>query len=172
MDIPEAFIDASRRYLVGEYEPKITRCLELLSDDEIWWRPNERSNSIGNLVLHLAGNIRQYVVSGVGGEEDVRRRDEEFAARGVMPREDLLDHLHVTLHDVDGVLERLSSADLGERRVIQGRSTTVFDAIYHAVEHFSMHTGQIIQITKQLKDRDLGFYTFQDGSVQRTWQRD
>ena len=211
MDISTEFIRASRRYLANEYLPKIERCLELLDEDEVWWRPNQHSNSIGNLVLHLAGNVRQYVVSGAGGEPDIRRRDEEFAAaqggkpaagstsavastsaKGMKSAErskledsdtptegrtpaagrtlaELSEHLRATMADVARVLDDLDPAVLQEIRTVQGREMTVFKAIYHAVEHFSMHTGQIIQITKQLKDTDLNFYSFKDGSVQTWW---
>lgn len=169
MDITKQFIDASRRYLLEEYLPKIERCLDLLNDDEVWWRPNEHSNSIGNLVLHLAGNVRQYVVSGAGGAADVRQRDEEFSARKSRTPGELSGHLRTTIEEVAAVLDELEPAALGDVRTVQGREMTVFRAIYHAVEHFSMHTGQIIQTTKQLKDTDLQFYTFERGSVQRRW---
>lgn len=169
MDFSKEFIDASVEYLTGHYLPKIERCVELLTDDEIWWRPNEHSNSVGNLILHLEGNIRQYVVSGVGGAEDVRTRDREFEARGAIPGRELVELLRVTLRDVAQVLAGLDRGRLSDRHRIQGREMTAFAAIYHAVEHFSMHCGQIIQITKQLKDRDLGFYSFVAGGVQRRW---
>src|SRR5690606_16860426 len=123
----------------------------------------------GNLVLHLCGNIRQYVVSGIGGEDDVRRRDEEFEARGGTKRDDRDAMLSTTIEDVAAVLDRLDPAMLQERRTIQGRERTVFHALYHAIEHFSMHTGQIIQLTKHLTGRDLEFYWFRDGNVQRNW---
>ena len=168
-DVSLRFIQASRRYLTEEYLPKIEHCLSLLTDEEVWWRPNDHSNSIGTLVLHLAGNVRQYIVSGAGGRPDIRRRDEEFAAaRGRSP-EELADHLRATLDDVAEALNDLDPADLSEIRTVQGREMSVFDAVYHAVEHFSMHTGQIIQTTKQLKDADLAFYTFRDGGVQTRW---
>src|SRR5690606_20082223 len=97
MDLEREFVTTSRAYLTDEYGPKIRRCLALLDDEQIWWRPNEQVNSIGNLVLHLCGNIRQYVVSGVGGEDDVRRRDDEFAARGGQTRDDLDTLLSTTI---------------------------------------------------------------------------
>ncbi len=161
------FIALSRHFLQESYLPKIQRCLEELTEEDIWWRPNDRSNSIGNMILHLAGNIRQYLVSGVGGEQDIRMRDEEFAAREVMTKDDLGRMIRDTLDEVDGVLAELDPEALSTVITVQGREITVFDAVYHAVEHFSMHTGQIIYAAKQRKDIDLSFYSFKKGTVHR-----
>lgn len=169
MALSSAFIETSRHYLQQAYRPKIERCLDDLSEDAVWWRPNDRSNSIGNLILHLAGNVRQYIVSGAGGEADIRIRDEEFAAREGVAKDDLLRILTETLADVDRVLEHLDPAALSRSIIVQGREMTVFEAVYHAVEHFSMHTGQIIYITKQLTGEDLGFYTFEGDAVRRKY---
>lgn len=166
-----AFIDYSRRLLAQDYLPKIERCLEQLSDEEVWWRPNEASNSIGNLLLHLAGNIRQWIVSGVGGAPDVRRRQEEFDARTPVPAATLLARLKEALGEVDGVLAGLDPAALGETRVIQGHERTVLEAVYHVVEHFSMHTGQILYVTKLLKASDLNFYEVKGGVTTPTFRR-
>ena len=169
MDSARSFIALSRHFLRDSYMPKIERCLEELSDEDIWWRPNDRSNSIGNLVLHLAGNIRQYVVAGAGGAADIRIRDEEFAARDVMTKEDLRTMLSETLQEVDRSLAKLEPAVLGKMITVQGRDLSIFEAIYHAVEHFSMHTGQIIYAAKQMKDIDLKFYSFGGGAVTRQY---
>ena len=169
MDFAREFLQLSRRYFVEDYLIKIERCLELLTDEQIWWRANEHSNSIGNLILHLCGNVRQYVVTGVGGEADVRRRQEEFDARSAS-REELETLLRSTLDEVGSVLERVDPDRLADRCVLQGREMSKLEALYHAVEHFSMHTGQIILITKELVARDLGFYAFKDsGDVERRW---
>jgi uncharacterized damage-inducible protein DinB len=155
--------------LLEEYVPKIERCLERLSDEQIWWRPNEESNSIGNLVLHLCGNARQWIVSGVGGEADGRQRDAEFAQREVMPRDELLGLLRVTFEDVARVLCSLQPERLLERRTIQGSDVDLLQAIFHVTEHFSMHTGQIIMLTKMLTDTDLRFYDFSAGAPHERW---
>ena len=167
MDIAAEFIAASRHYLQRSYRPKIERCLAALSEEQIWWRPNERSNSVGNLILHLAGNIRQYVVSGAGGRPDIRIRDEEFAAREGISRSELVRLFADTLDEVDRTLDNLDAAALERTITVQGSDRTVFEAVYHAVEHFSMHTGQIIYITKQIAEVDLGFYSFHQGAVRR-----
>jgi uncharacterized damage-inducible protein DinB len=154
--------------LLEDYLPKIERCLERLTDQQIWWRPNEESNSIGNLVLHLCGNARQWIVCGVGGAPDTRERDAEFAQRDVIEREELLRLLQTTLADVGSVLKNYDPAALLESRTIQGSDVDVMQAIFHVTEHFSMHTGQIILLTKLLTASDLHFYDFDaDAPVQR-----
>jgi uncharacterized damage-inducible protein DinB len=154
---------------VEEYLPKIERCLERLSNEQIWWRPNEESNSIGNLVLHLCGNARQWIVSGVGGALDARERDAEFAQREAIERGELLALLRITLKDVESVLKTLTPETLLERRSIQGSDVDVLEAIFHVTEHFSMHTGQIIMMTKMLTSSDLRFYGFEAGAPVHRW---
>ncbi|HKQ50983.1 MAG TPA: DinB family protein [Pyrinomonadaceae bacterium] len=169
-DAAREFILKARSYLVEDYLPKIERCLAQLSDDEVWWRANPESNSIGNLLLHLAGNVRQWIVSGVGGERDARVRRLEFDQREVVPREELLGRLRQTLSEVDGVLSGLDPAGVLESRHIQGYDVTVLEAVFHVVEHFSMHTGQIILLTKLLKGADLQFYDFSGGDPVPAWK--
>src|SRR5687768_2724969 len=166
----ERFIDCALELLLEDYLPKIERCLERLTDEQIWWRANEESNSIGNLVLHLCGNARQWIVSGLGGETDRRQRDEEFARREVIARDELLDVLRAALRDVERVLRSLDPATLLERRSIQGSDVDVLQAIFHVTEHFSMHTGQIIMLTKMLTSTDLRFYDFEAGAPVERWQ--
>ena len=169
MEIGQAFIDRSSAYLKGDYLPKIRRSLEGLSDEDIWWCPNETSNSIGNLILHLAGNVRQWVVSGIGGAVDLRRRQEEFDAGGGLSGDELLAHLEEALEEVDRTLLGLSETELGAKRVIQGMDVSVMDALYHVVEHFSTHTGQIIYISKLRTGRDMGFWEVEDGKAIPKW---
>jgi uncharacterized damage-inducible protein DinB len=168
-EVGEAFIARSRAYLCGDYLPKLRRALEGLPEEDIWWRPNQASNSIGNLILHLAGNVRQWVVSGIGVGPDTRKREEEFSAAGGQSAEELLAHLEEALGAVDGVLSRLSSKELLEPRVIQGMDVSVLDALYHVVEHFSTHTGQILYLTKLRTGRDLGFWEIRDGRAIPKW---
>jgi uncharacterized damage-inducible protein DinB len=170
-EVAEAFISQARSLLSHDYLPKIERCLEKLSDDEVWWRANPESNSIGNLLLHLAGNARQWITSGLGAEADQRVRQVEFDERSTIPRGELLARLDETLKEVDGVLARLDPASILERRRIQGHDVTVLYAILHVVEHFSMHTGQIILITKMLTTGDLKFYDFSSGTPAPNWHK-
>ncbi|MDT5158403.1 MAG: hypothetical protein QOH51_2760 [Acidobacteriota bacterium] len=166
-----AFLEEARTYLRDDFLPKIERCLERLTDEQVWWRACEASNSIGNLLLHLEGNVRQWIISGVGGGEDLRVRDREFAERGGVPREELLSRLRATLVEADGVLARFDSSKLLERRPIQSLDVTVLSAVFHVVEHFSMHTGQIILLTKLLADADLALYDFSEGVPRPNWHK-
>lgn len=168
-DLAARFLERSRYYLGVEYPAKIRLAISAMDEGQVWWRPNESSNSAGNLVLHLAGNVRQWVVSGIGGQRDVRQRNAEFAAREGMNVAGLLEHLEGTLAEVDGVLASLSPAGLGEPRQIQGRSTTVFAAIYHVVEHFSTHTGQIVYLAKLHAPGAIQFYEDGDGLATATF---
>jgi uncharacterized damage-inducible protein DinB len=147
-DLATSFLERSRYYLGLEYPGKIRLALTAMPREQLWHRSNAASNSAGNLVLHLAGNVRQWIVSGVGGAPDVRRRDAEFAAREGATLDELLASLESTCAEAVAVLDRLDAASLAEARTIQGRSTTVFAAIYHVVEHFSGHTGQLILLAK------------------------
>jgi uncharacterized damage-inducible protein DinB len=153
----QLFIDESRHLLVRSYLPRIEQCLEKMTDEQIWWRANPDSNSVGNLLLHLAGNLRQWIVSGVGQTADTRDRPAEFSERGPIPRLELLSRLRTTVAEADLVLGRLSEAVLVERRHIQGDDVTVMEAVYHVIEHFSMHTGQIILLAKMWAG-DVGFF--------------
>ena len=161
-DAGTAMIALSRRYL-REYLTKIRLAVSVLDEHVVWARPNEASNSIGNLMLHLAGNARQWIVSGVGGARDVRDRQSEFDQRAPIAVTDLVDRLEQTISDVDRVLGSLSPADLHARRTIQANDVTVLEAIYHVVEHFSMHTGQIILLAKADQADRVRFYDMVDG---------
>jgi uncharacterized damage-inducible protein DinB len=117
-------------------------------------------------MLHLSGNARQWIVSGVGGAADVRDRQSEFDRRAPLPATSLIDWLEQTVTDVDRVLASLTSADLYSRRTIQANDVSVFEAIYHVVEHFSMHTGQIILLAKSKQPDRIRFYDMVDGHPQ------
>jgi uncharacterized damage-inducible protein DinB len=166
-DAATVLIALSRRYL-REYLTKIRLAVSVLDDDIVWARPNEASNSIGNLMLHLAGNARQWIVSGVGGATDIRDRQSEFDRRAPLPARSLIDSLEQTISDVDRVLASLTAADLHTRRTIQANDVSVFEAIYHVVEHFSMHTGQIILLAKNTQPDRIRFYDMVDGHPQLT----
>ncbi|HJQ30946.1 MAG TPA: DinB family protein [Pyrinomonadaceae bacterium] len=164
-----AFLEEARRYLGEDYLPKIERCLGRLTDEQVWWRASERSNSVGNLLLHLEGNLRQWVVCGAGGAADARVRDREFAERRELPRAELLTALRATVEEAVEALARLDPTELLETRSVQGLDVTLLEAVFHAVEHFSMHTGQIIMLTKMLADEDLAFYDFSEGVPRADW---
>jgi len=169
--IGQAFIVRSRAHLTDDYLPKIERCLELLSDEQIWWRANPQSNSIGNLLLHLSGNVRQWIVCGLGEVTDSRDRDSEFAQRDVITRDELLSRLRQTLSEADAALARFDPNKLLGKRRIQKLEVTALEAILHVVEHFSMHTGQIILLSKMFAEVDLGFYDFSDSIPVTKWKQ-
>src|SRR4051812_16987531 len=142
--LAQTFIDRSRYYLRTEYRTKLRAAVEAMPADALWWRGNEFSNSVGNLLLHLAGNVRQWIVGGVGRLTVERDRDGEFAATYGGTADALLIALENVLDEADAVLADLSAEDLSSRRTIQGRELTVIEAVYHVVEHFALHLGQII----------------------------
>ena len=158
MDVAAEFLARSRRYLAYEYPSKIQRCLDVLPTDAIWRRDDDASNSIGNLLLHLSGNIRQWIISGVGGAPDARQRSAEFDARAGGDAALLMERLLATVREADAVLASLDAERLAEARTIQGRDVKVLDAVYHVVEHFSMHTGQIILLAKRFAPGRVQFY--------------
>lgn len=151
-----------RRRLVDEYVPRIEACVARLSEDEVWARANASSNPVGVLLLHLEGNVRQWILAGLAGRPDVRDRDAEFAAtRKDAPASaaELVARLRATVEEAAAVVDGLGPGDLLARRVHQGRfDETGLGAVLHVVEHFSGHTGQIALLTKQARDVDLGFY--------------
>jgi uncharacterized damage-inducible protein DinB len=151
------FLDFSARKL-ELLNGRIESCLDRLSAEQIWARGGENENAVGNLVLHLAGNVRQWIVSGVGAAPDVRERDAEFAARGGASAAELKGRLGGTVAEAVAVIGAVSADRLTERLTVQKYEGSVLEAIYHVVEHFSMHTGQIQFATKMLTGADLGFY--------------
>ena len=153
------FLRVSRRELTNNLE-KIQKAVGLLTAKQVWTRGSEAENSIGNLLLHLTGNVRQWIISGVAQAPDTRNRDAEFAQRDEIDPEALLAKLRETVTAADIVLSRVSAEQLLEKRHIQVFDVTVMHAIYHCVEHFSGHTGQIIWAVKKIKKADLNLYGY------------
>lgn len=154
-DTAHIFVEKSRNLLTSDYVPKIERCLDLLTDDDIWWRPNDVSNSVGNLILHLCGNVTMWIVGGVGKLPFDRNRQLEFDERRQIPSAELRSRLKSVVAQADDVLKEVDARELLSRRHIQGYDVNVLEAIYHVVEHFSMHTGQIILLSKERVAQDL-----------------
>lgn len=163
-DLSAHFLDVSRRTLLEEYWPRMRGCVESLSDDQVWWRPNEASNSIGNLLLHLNGNVRQWLVTSFTGVDDARDRPAEFAERAIVSTAALVRQLDATLQEASVVLARLTSSDLLRTLHIQGYDVSGLHAVYHVVEHFGMHYGQVLYVTKLLRAESLGFYRHLDAT--------
>lgn len=150
---------------MGENIPRIEKCLVLLSEDEVWHKPNTNLNSVGNLLLHLCGNITQYIVSSLGGEPDKRIRDEEFGAKGGYTKAELFDKISSTISTACAVINNASHEELMRVRSVQGFNYSGMGNVIHVAEHLSYHVGQIAFLTKVLKDKDLGFYAGQDLNI-------
>ena len=166
----QTFIDQSRNLLTSSYLPRIERCLDKLTDQEVWWRANPESNSVGNLLLHLTGNLRQWIISGVAGAPDDRRRRREFEEREPVAGREVLLQLKKAGRESDAILAGVTPVALLQHRRIQGLDVTVLEAIYSAVSHFSMHTGQIILLTKIWKG-DLGFFDMSGATPRPRFQK-
>ncbi len=157
-----AFINEIKRRLFTESVFRLKKCVNELSEEQIWYRPNNSSNSVGNLILHLEGNVRQWVVAGLGKNEDVRERQKEFDEKGPVPVEKMLADMDKLMEEVNQILNKTSTTDLLEVRNVQGFQESGLSILVHITEHFSYHVGQITYITKMLKDKDMGYYDGHD----------
>lgn len=151
------FIDQSI-HCIEENTHRIVKCLHEIDDTEIWKSPNNHSNSIGNLILHLCGNIRQYIISGLDEAKDIRERDKEFSTKAGPAKSDLLNQLTGTISGAVGIIKNIDESRLTKIYSVQGFSLSGIGIIIRVTEHLSYHTGQIAFWTKQLKNKDLGFY--------------
>lgn len=161
-DYAQQFCDAllaeTRRRLFDESLPRLKQCLAALSEEEIWYKPNGHSNSVGNLALHLCGNARQWIVSGLGGQADTRRRQQEFEERGPLPTSALVEMLEQLQEDIEAVLQKIEPAGLLRSRPVQTFEETGLSILIHVIEHFSYHVGQATYFVKARKDTDMGYY--------------
>ncbi len=151
-DVARAVIHETRLCLDGCVD-RIRHCLDQLSDEQVWWRPREGLNSLGNLVLHLTGNVRQWIVAGIGAATDIRNRPREFAESGPIPKEDIWRRLADVVEQANEVLLGVTAEQLLARRRIQGYDVTGLGAIFGSVPHFKGHTQEIICLSRlQLGD--------------------
>jgi hypothetical protein len=137
---------------------RIEDCIGRLNHDQIWTRNADNVNSAGNLVLHLCGNVRQWIGFGIGDLADQRDRDGEFAARGGLDPKELIERSRKTVSEAIDILGNFDTARLMDKVTIQNLEVTKMEAIYQVVEHFAQHTGQIIFVTKMLTGDDLGYF--------------
>jgi uncharacterized damage-inducible protein DinB len=158
--VEQYFLQSSARLLKEEFLPKIEQAVAKLSEAEVWARANPESNSIGNLLLHLSGNVRQHVIAGLGGAEDLRIRHAEFQESEQGSKEKLLKALHDTVEEACSTIQNLDPELLITTRVIQNKEVRVLDDILHVVEHFSYHTGQIIYQVKAVKNTSFPWYDY------------
>jgi uncharacterized damage-inducible protein DinB len=157
MSIESLFLKAAVEKL-NEFTGRIESCFGKLNEEQIWARGAENENAIGNLALHLRGNVQQWIVTHLGGNSGQRDRDGEFDARGGFTPEQLIAGLQETVRRATDVLGRLTTDQLTFTYTIQNYTVSGVEAVFHVVEHFAMHTGQIIFATKMLTGTDLGFY--------------
>ncbi|MGD0446485.1 MAG: DUF1572 family protein [Edaphobacter sp.] len=152
--VTAVFLDVSCRRL-GLMTEYLVACLKKLSDEQVWQRGGAYENAVGNLVLHLCGNARQWVIAGVGGATDVRVRDKEFSADGGMSGAELIALFETTMEEVKAVIAATPAVRMTVRVHPQGRDVSVLEAIYQVVGHVQQHVGQIILLTKQMMGTDL-----------------
>ncbi|MFC2124444.1 DinB family protein [Bacteroidota bacterium] len=156
--IRDVLVKDVKRRLLDESMPRIRKCLDELNDKEIWYRPNDNTVSVGNLLLHLNGNVRQWILSSIGEHADTRNRDSEFLANNITSGDALFSLLENTMAEIVPVLDNLSSEDLIKVITVQGFSETVIAILIHVTEHFSYHVGQITYFVKTRKNIDMGYY--------------
>ena len=155
--------------LLKQYRTWLRKTLDLLPEDKVWWNPSANVNSVGVLLKHLRGNLRQWVVSALGNVSFYREREKEFI-NTYESLEELWNALDETVLEAIHTLENLSENILCQHLHVQGFEVTGLEAIYHAIEHFAYHTGQIVFITKMVTGKDTQFYILgQDGNPKPNW---
>ncbi len=154
-----------KKRIYDEGMVRISGILDDLSHEEIWYSPNSNMNSIGNLVLHLNGNVTQWIGTGVGKHPDVRQRDLEFSSKGTHSADELKELMSSLKALTEPIIDKLTYEQLSQPQTVQGYEETVGSIIIHVIEHFSYHVGQIAFMAKLLQDRDLGFYADVDLTV-------
>ena len=155
----KAIVAETRKRIIDESIPRIRQCLSELTEEQIWFKANSNTNAVGNLVLHLCGNVRQWIMHGLDGQHDVRLRSLEFSEEGPLPRKVLLNQLNIMMHDLDASLGRIVNQDLLEVKTVQKHfHENGVSILFHVTEHFSYHTGQITYFTKMVKDIDTAYY--------------
>jgi hypothetical protein len=127
---------------------RIRHCTSQLSDVQVWWRPHASMNSIANLILHLTGNVRQWIDSGIGGAADIRVRPAEFSQREPIPASQLLGQLQAAVNDAKSALLSASTENMLARRRIQGYDVSGFGALFDCIPHFKGHTQEIVCFTR------------------------
>jgi hypothetical protein len=163
----ELYLTTARQSL-AEGLHKIEHCAHQLNEEQVWWRPRPGMNSVANLMLHLAGNLRQWIASGVGGARDIRNRPEEFADRSELPKNNILSMLRSAVRDADNVMEKISPEKLTSPRRIQGFDTTVLAAIFDSVAHFRGHSQEIIHMTREILGDKYKFDFVPQGAEQES----
>lgn len=157
-DFKNAIVKETKRRLINEGVVRIKQCLEHLTEGQIWHQPNQNSNSVGNIILHLCGNVRQWILTGLAGQEDNRERDREFELTSRVSAEKLVEKLDKLMKEVSDYLDEMPVEILLEKRNVQGFEETGLSILIHVVEHFSYHVGQITYYVKAANDIDMQYY--------------
>ncbi len=155
-------IDETKRRLIDECQERTLKCLDFLTEEEIWYRPNDQSNSVGNLVLHLCGNVKQWLHATIGGEKDIRTRQAEFDERGPLPKDSLKEMVIELMQKSADILDDCTPEDLLCIYRVQGFEENGVGILIHVTEHFSYHVGQITYFVKAHKSMDVGYYEGMD----------
>lgn len=158
MTLTELIIEEFKRRIFEESYSRVFACFDELDEDQIWYRPNKNSNSIGNLVLHLEGNLRQWMTTSFDKNEDLRSRSEEFIQSRSANKKELKSILIKLKNEILLFIDKITEEDLKRHYPVQVFEENGVSIIIHVIEHFSYHTGQIAYITKQIADKDLKFY--------------
>ena len=159
MSLSEDIISEFERRVCGESIPRIIKCLDMLNEDQLWYKANDSVNSIANLILHLEGNARQWIISTFEAIPDERVRHKEFEADGSHNKEELRQKLLILKDELKECVGKLNGDDLELVYDVQVYREKGISIIIHVIEHFSYHTGQIAYLTKLLADKDLDFYS-------------
>jgi uncharacterized damage-inducible protein DinB len=160
-NLESTLLHVFRTRILRDFPEQIRSCLEVLTDDQIWWRPNEKANSIGNLTLHMVGSTTFYLVQAIGGEEFQRDRPAEFAERKVLSREELIERVDHLLRKVDQITSKLTAEQMLQKTDRTGKTTTFAQILIHVMIHLATHVGQIVYITKLLKE----------GAIEDLWMK-
>lgn len=163
-DLVSEFLKNSS-YRLDEGTRMIKISLDSVSESDIWKKPNESSNSIGNQIAHICGNMTQYIIASLGERDDYRNRDEEFSMTGGFTKSQLIQKLEDTVKEAKVILKQCSKKQLIKIREVQGFKLSGIGIVIHAVEHYSYHTGQIAFWTKLMTNKDLGFFDGRDLNI-------
>lgn len=160
--LTHALVAEFRRRVMDESVPRLKKCLAELTEAEVWQRPNPNSNAVGNLVLHLCGNARQWVLTGIGGAPDHRERQTEFDCRGGISKAELVEKLDALMLEINELLDKITPEELLRVRPVQVYEESGLTILVHVLEHFSYHVGQATYFVKAIKDMDLAYYEDDD----------
>jgi uncharacterized damage-inducible protein DinB len=163
-DLVSEFLKNSS-YRLDEGTRMIKISLDSISESDIWKKPNESSNSIGNQIVHICGNMTQYIIASLGEGDDYRNRDEEFSMTGGFTKSQLIQKLEDTVKEAKVILKQCSKKQLIKIREVQGFKLSGIGIVIHAVEHYSYHTGQIAFWAKLMTNKDLGFFDGRDLNI-------